>query len=152
MAKRTWLGGLGGALLLTLVTGRVVHGRASLAVVLSSQEPTEPADAEPGFANPQLIVSTDWLVEHLDDDAGCLSEIARVCEPGGHVLIHVPAFPVLWSKKDELNHHRRRYRNLHLGQSSDESCRQKKLLGVARKLTARHKTEAIGNGLSHRFQ
>lgn len=50
------------------------------------------------------------VVEHLDDDAGCVAELARVCRPGGHVLVHVPAFPFLWSDKDVLNHHRRRYR------------------------------------------
>jgi SAM-dependent methyltransferase len=56
-----------------------------------------------------LVLALD-VVEHLDDDAGCVAEMARVCRPGGHVLVHVPAFPFLWSDKDVLNHHRRRYR------------------------------------------
>jgi SAM-dependent methyltransferase len=60
-----------------------------------------------------LLLALD-LIEHLDDDAGCLGEIARVCRPGGHVLVHVPAFPVLWNDKDVLNHHRRRYRRREL--------------------------------------
>lgn len=56
-----------------------------------------------------LVLALD-VVEHLDDDAGCVREMARVCRPGGHVLVHVPAFPLLWNAKDVLNHHRRRYR------------------------------------------
>ncbi|MDX2169846.1 MAG: class I SAM-dependent methyltransferase [Deltaproteobacteria bacterium] len=56
-----------------------------------------------------LVLALD-VVEHLDDDGACLAELARVCRPGGHVLVHVPAFPFLWSDKDVLNHHRRRYR------------------------------------------
>jgi SAM-dependent methyltransferase len=56
-----------------------------------------------------LVLAID-VVEHLADDAGCLSEIARVCRPGGYVLLHVPTFQILWSDKDVLNHHQRRYR------------------------------------------
>jgi SAM-dependent methyltransferase len=56
-----------------------------------------------------LVLALD-VIEHVDADEQALREIARVCRPGGHVLVHVPAFPVLWSAKDELNHHRRRYR------------------------------------------
>jgi SAM-dependent methyltransferase len=50
------------------------------------------------------------VIEHLDDDAGALVEIARALRPGGHLLLHVPAFNLLWSGKDRMNHHRRRYR------------------------------------------
>jgi SAM-dependent methyltransferase len=56
-----------------------------------------------------LVLALD-VVEHLDDDVACVREMARVCRPGGHVLVHVPAFPLLWNAKDVLNHHRRRYR------------------------------------------
>lgn len=56
-----------------------------------------------------LVLALD-VVEHLADDEGCLGEIARVCRPGGHVLLHVPTFQILWSDKDVLNHHHRRYR------------------------------------------
>lgn len=55
-----------------------------------------------------LVLALD-VVEHLDDDHACLGELARVCQPGGHVLVHVPAFQLLWSDKDEINQHRRRY-------------------------------------------
>lgn len=56
-----------------------------------------------------LVMAID-VIEHLDDDEGCVSEMARICRPGGSVLVHVPAFEVLWTDKDDVNHHRRRYR------------------------------------------
>jgi SAM-dependent methyltransferase len=62
------------------------------------------------FANQafNLVTALD-VIEHLDDDEGCVRELARVTRAGGHVLMHVPAFPALWTDKDELSHHRRRY-------------------------------------------
>jgi SAM-dependent methyltransferase len=48
-------------------------------------------------------------VEHCDDDAAVLRECYRVCAPGGHLVITVPAFMWLWSHNDELNAHKRRY-------------------------------------------
>src|SRR5262245_38113137 len=56
-----------------------------------------------------LVMAID-VIEHLDDDAGCVREMARICRSGGYVLVHVPAFEILWTDKDDVNHHRRRYR------------------------------------------
>ena len=56
-----------------------------------------------------LVTALD-VIEHLDEDEACVREMARICRRGGHLLLHVPAFPFLWSDKDDLNHHRRRYR------------------------------------------
>jgi SAM-dependent methyltransferase len=56
-----------------------------------------------------LVLALD-VVEHVDADDQAVREMTRICRPGGHILIHVPAFPLLWSDKDDLNHHRRRYR------------------------------------------
>ncbi|HVM98100.1 MAG TPA: methyltransferase domain-containing protein [Candidatus Acidoferrales bacterium] len=55
-----------------------------------------------------LITAFD-LVEHIDDDSACVRELARVCRPGGHVLVTVPAAPWMWGRQDTINHHKRRY-------------------------------------------
>lgn len=56
-----------------------------------------------------LILATD-IIEHVDDDTLALREIHRVLKPAGHVLITVPAFPLLWGVQDEVGQHKRRYR------------------------------------------
>jgi len=55
-----------------------------------------------------LAVSLD-VIEHLQDDVGALGELRRVTEPGGALLVTVPAYQWLWSGHDEVNHHHRRY-------------------------------------------
>jgi SAM-dependent methyltransferase len=55
-----------------------------------------------------LAVALDVL-EHVDDGAA-VGELARVVRPGGRVVVTVPAFPILWSARDALAAHRRRYR------------------------------------------
>ena len=56
-----------------------------------------------------LLLATD-IIEHVDDDAKALGEIARVLRPGGKALITVPAFPIIWGLQDRIAQHRRRYR------------------------------------------
>ena len=55
-----------------------------------------------------LIALLDVL-EHLDDDAAALRALRVRLKPGGWLLITVPAYPFLWSRHDELHHHKRRY-------------------------------------------
>jgi SAM-dependent methyltransferase len=55
------------------------------------------------------LVSLLDTIEHCEDDAAVLRECHRVCAPGGHLVITVPAFMWLWSHNDVLNAHRRRY-------------------------------------------
>ncbi|KPL11309.1 hypothetical protein AMJ85_03910 [candidate division BRC1 bacterium SM23_51] len=62
-----------------------------------------------------LLLALD-LLEHIDDDAALLRELWRVCRPGGHVLISVPAYRFLWSDHDEALHHFRRYTRVSLKQ------------------------------------
>jgi len=49
------------------------------------------------------------VLEHVNDDRGMIREIRRVCNPGGKLLITVPAFMFLWSPHDNAVQHRRRY-------------------------------------------
>jgi SAM-dependent methyltransferase len=62
-----------------------------------------------GDAIYDLVLATD-IVEHVDDDALALREIARVLRPGGVALLTVPAFQSLWGLQDKVSHHKRRYR------------------------------------------
>jgi ubiquinone/menaquinone biosynthesis C-methylase UbiE len=55
-----------------------------------------------------LVTAFD-VIEHVDDDAAALGELARVCRSGGHLLVTVPAFQFLWGNQDAVSHHRRRY-------------------------------------------
>jgi 2-polyprenyl-3-methyl-5-hydroxy-6-metoxy-1,4-benzoquinol methylase len=50
------------------------------------------------------------VLEHIDDDHGTLAWLASVLEPGGYLVLTVPAHPFLFDESDERAHHRRRYR------------------------------------------
>ena len=54
------------------------------------------------------IVCALDVLEHVDDMTA-IKEIGRVLNSNGHVIITVPAFSWLWSKWDEVLHHKRRY-------------------------------------------
>jgi SAM-dependent methyltransferase len=60
-----------------------------------------------------LVCALD-IVEHVDDDDGALSELARVLTPGGTLLVSVPLHPSLWTQFDDFVGHRRRYEPRHL--------------------------------------
>jgi SAM-dependent methyltransferase len=55
-----------------------------------------------------LVAALD-LIEHCPDDLIVLRQCHRVCAPGGHTIITVPAYQWLWSNNDVINHHHRRY-------------------------------------------
>jgi 2-polyprenyl-3-methyl-5-hydroxy-6-metoxy-1,4-benzoquinol methylase len=55
-----------------------------------------------------LIVMLDVL-EHLDDPAAALSHALSLLEPSGTMVITVPAFRLLWTSHDVMNHHVTRY-------------------------------------------
>jgi SAM-dependent methyltransferase len=55
-----------------------------------------------------LVTAFDVL-EHIDNDAGMLADMARTLKPGGVALLTVPAHPSLWSVHDVSMHHKRRY-------------------------------------------
>jgi SAM-dependent methyltransferase len=56
-----------------------------------------------------LVCAFD-VIEHVADDLLAVRELMRVCKPGGAVAVTVPAFMLLWSHHDVVNHHHRRYR------------------------------------------
>ncbi|MCU0434290.1 MAG: class I SAM-dependent methyltransferase [Bacteroidia bacterium] len=62
-----------------------------------------------------LVCAYD-VIEHIEDDVQALREIKRVLKPGGHFHLTVPAFQLLWSNHDVVNHHYRRYRRGQLQQ------------------------------------
>lgn len=58
--------------------------------------------------NYDLIVMLDVL-EHIEEDTRSLSELKNRLNDDGTLLITVPAYQFLWSRHDELHHHKRRY-------------------------------------------
>ena len=48
------------------------------------------------------------VLEHVDDDLGSLAAIRKLLEPGGRLVLLVPALPALYGTIDQaLGHHRR---------------------------------------------
>lgn len=54
-------------------------------------------------------VTASDVLEHLEHDAAALAEWRRVLQPGGALMIFVPAFMWLWTRHDTINWHFRRY-------------------------------------------
>jgi SAM-dependent methyltransferase len=63
----------------------------------------------------ELIALLD-TVEHCNDDMPVFQECYRVCAPGGHLVITVPAFMWMWTYNDDLNAHKIRYTTKDLGE------------------------------------
>ena len=55
-----------------------------------------------------LITALDVL-EHIEDDRAAARALGDMLEPGGHLVVTVPAFMSLWDTHDEINQHYRRY-------------------------------------------
>ncbi|MDZ4803835.1 MAG: class I SAM-dependent methyltransferase [Candidatus Eisenbacteria bacterium] len=63
---------------------------------------------------PYDLVTLFDVLEHVPDEAGFLEWIRGLLRHDGRLILTVPAFPFLWSRHDELNHHQRRYRRVTL--------------------------------------
>lgn len=61
-----------------------------------------------GDAEFDAVIASD-ILEHLPDERQALAEWRRVLKPNGLLLVFVPAFRFLWSRRDDANHHYRRY-------------------------------------------
>jgi SAM-dependent methyltransferase len=55
-----------------------------------------------------VIISSDTL-EHLEQDQTTLNGWHDLLQPGGYLIVFVPAFSFLWSTHDVVNQHKRRY-------------------------------------------
>ncbi len=87
---------------------------------LAGVEPSENLRAR--FRDPEIPVHADLpegpfaavslldVLEHVEDDLGMLERLRRLLVPGGRLLLSVPAHTFLWSRHDEVNQHKRRYR------------------------------------------
>ena len=64
----------------------------------------------PPLAAGYSLLSLFDVLEHIDDDVGTLRHLIDVLEPGGVLVLTVPAHPFLFDEMDEIAHHRRRYR------------------------------------------
>jgi SAM-dependent methyltransferase len=87
----------------------LVGGRVSAPLLLVDEGRFPPL--APGLS----LVSLFDVLEHIDDDVGTLAHLAEVLEPGGVLVLTVPAHPFLFDEMDEIAHHRRRYARPELG-------------------------------------
>ena len=74
----------------------------------------EPLDSS--FAREEtydLLLMLDVL-EHIDDDGEALESAFKALQPGGFLVLTVPALSWLWSQHDEANSHFRRYHSASL--------------------------------------
>ncbi len=49
------------------------------------------------------------VLEHLSDDQAAMRGALDLLKPGGILIATVPAYPWLWTRRDEFHHHHRRY-------------------------------------------
>ena len=82
---------------------QIVRHRVSVPLVLVDEGRLPP------LGGGRSLVSLFDVLEHLDDDVGTLEFLRSVLEPGGVLLLTVPAHPFLFDEMDRLAHHRRRY-------------------------------------------
>ena len=67
-----------------------------------------------GYALPYATAAFDLVclfdaIEHIEDDARVLREVARILKPGGLVMLTVPAYQFLYANNDRVAQHHRRY-------------------------------------------
>ncbi|WP_158626746.1 class I SAM-dependent methyltransferase [Bradyrhizobium sp. RP6] len=49
------------------------------------------------------------VIEHIEDDGKAVTNLARALQPGGHLLVNVPALDLLFNDLDRMAGHHRRY-------------------------------------------
>ena len=66
-------------------------------------------DRLPAFDTQFDLLAAFDVIEHVDDDEASVSALSRLLRPGGRFIATVPANAWMWSRHDELHHHKRRY-------------------------------------------
>lgn len=61
------------------------------------------------FDGPFDLIGAFDVIEHIDDDVGALMALNSRLKDDGTAIFTVPAHQWLWSKHDDINHHKRRY-------------------------------------------
>jgi len=105
--------GTGGMLPLLSRFGRVTGVDSEpLALDYCRRRGFDDVHLQEGFAasTPFDVITLFDVLEHVPDDVGFLAWLRGLMNPDGRLVLTVPAFPFLWSRHDELNHHQRRYR------------------------------------------
>jgi 2-polyprenyl-3-methyl-5-hydroxy-6-metoxy-1,4-benzoquinol methylase len=100
----------------------IVRGRVKVPLVLVDDGRLPPLGG--GYS----LFSLFDVLEHLDDDEGMLRFLFSVLEPGGVLVLTVPAHSFLFDQMDELAHHRRRYRRRELRQRLEAAGFEVRLL------------------------
>jgi SAM-dependent methyltransferase len=67
------------------------------------------ADGAIDIGSPVASVIAINVIEHIDDDVGALRALARMAEPGGTIVLWVPAYMQLYGDFDRAVGHVRRY-------------------------------------------
>jgi SAM-dependent methyltransferase len=63
------------------------------------------------------LISLFDVLEHLEEEKLALDKIYKALNPGGYVVITVPAYMFMWTKHDEIAHHKRRYTKRNLSET-----------------------------------
>ena len=61
-----------------------------------------------GLGEFDVVLALD-AIEHFEDESAVVSRLAANVGRGGHLIVTVPAYQLLWSSHDETNRHYRRY-------------------------------------------
>jgi 2-polyprenyl-3-methyl-5-hydroxy-6-metoxy-1,4-benzoquinol methylase len=101
---------------------RIVRGRVAAPLVLVDEGRLPPLGA--GYP----LVGLFDVLEHMDEDRDTLRFLRTVLEPGGHLVLTVPAHPFLFDEMDVLAHHRRRYRRSELREKLEAAGFEVRLL------------------------
>ncbi len=93
-----------------LLTGMDLFGEGLAHARRRTRCPLVAADLRrPPFRCGFDLIGAFDVIEHLEDDREALADLRRLLNPGGRLLVTVPAHRSLWSYFDEAAHHARRY-------------------------------------------